>query len=192
MLCYCNYILVTRASENNVVYVGWTYKCFMMFEWAAGIWIWDLHSVTLSLSYRIQFYFQPPKDESKYAEGIAVGSWSYNLTSHPSVAADDGGFESGAYNNTAINTPNLDALARRSLIFRNAFTSVSSCSPSRASLLTGLPQVMLVRWGGGRTCTVSKWLSPFLWSWNSVVEDLLFLTIYFPILLTLWMVLFFS
>uniref|UniRef100_A0A670HTI9 N-sulfoglucosamine sulfohydrolase n=1 Tax=Podarcis muralis TaxID=64176 RepID=A0A670HTI9_PODMU len=56
------------------------------------------------------------------------------------IVADDGGFESGVYNNTAINTPNLDALAQRSLIFRNAFTSVSSCSPSRASILTGLPQ----------------------------------------------------
>uniref|UniRef100_A0A7N5P4N7 N-sulfoglucosamine sulfohydrolase n=2 Tax=Ailuropoda melanoleuca TaxID=9646 RepID=A0A7N5P4N7_AILME len=55
-------------------------------------------------------------------------------------SADDGGFESGVYNNSAISTPHLDALARRSLIFRNAFTSVSSCSPSRASLLTGLPQ----------------------------------------------------
>ncbi|KAI2585507.1 N-sulfoglucosamine sulfohydrolase, partial [Homo sapiens] len=56
------------------------------------------------------------------------------------LLADDGGFESGAYNNSAIATPHLDALARRSLLFRNAFTSVSSCSPSRASLLTGLPQ----------------------------------------------------
>ncbi|XP_059527442.1 N-sulphoglucosamine sulphohydrolase isoform X2 [Myotis daubentonii] len=56
------------------------------------------------------------------------------------ILADDGGFESGAYNNSAIATPHLDALARRSLVFRNAFTSVSSCSPSRASLLTGLPQ----------------------------------------------------
>ncbi|XP_074870270.1 N-sulfoglucosamine sulfohydrolase [Carettochelys insculpta] len=54
--------------------------------------------------------------------------------------ADDGGFESGVYNNSAIHTPNLEALARRSLVFQNAFTSVSSCSPSRASLLTGLPQ----------------------------------------------------
>ncbi|KAM9208292.1 N-sulfoglucosamine sulfohydrolase isoform 1-T1 [Dugong dugon] len=56
------------------------------------------------------------------------------------ILADDGGFESGMYNNSAIATPHLDALARRGLIFRNAFTSVSSCSPSRASLLTGLPQ----------------------------------------------------
>ncbi|XP_058708643.1 N-sulphoglucosamine sulphohydrolase [Poecile atricapillus] len=56
------------------------------------------------------------------------------------LLADDAGFESGAYNNSAIRTPNLDALARRGLVFQNAFTSVSSCSPSRASILTGLPQ----------------------------------------------------
>ncbi|NXR38787.1 SPHM sulfohydrolase, partial [Zosterops hypoxanthus] len=54
--------------------------------------------------------------------------------------ADDAGFESGAYNNTAIRTPSLDRLSRRSVIFQNAFTSVSSCSPSRASILSGLPQ----------------------------------------------------
>ncbi|XP_050570279.1 N-sulphoglucosamine sulphohydrolase isoform X2 [Cygnus atratus] len=56
------------------------------------------------------------------------------------LLADDGGFESGAYNNSAIRTPALDALARRSLLFQNAFTAASSCSPSRASILTGLPQ----------------------------------------------------
>ncbi|XP_059527441.1 N-sulphoglucosamine sulphohydrolase isoform X1 [Myotis daubentonii] len=72
------------------------------------------------------------------------------------ILADDGGFESGAYNNSAIATPHLDALARRSLVFRNAFTSVSSCSPSRASLLTGLPQASSERstWGQ-RRCSPS-------------------------------------
>lgn len=53
--------------------------------------------------------------------------------------ADDGGFEMGAYLNRISQTPNLDALAKQSLIFNNAFTSVSSCSPSRASILTGMP-----------------------------------------------------
>ncbi|XP_078510201.1 N-sulfoglucosamine sulfohydrolase [Lissotriton helveticus] len=56
------------------------------------------------------------------------------------IIADDGGFESDVYNNTAIKTPNLSALAQRSVIFQNAFTSVSSCSPSRSAILTGLPQ----------------------------------------------------
>ncbi|KAG4080106.1 hypothetical protein HA402_008177 [Bradysia odoriphaga] len=55
------------------------------------------------------------------------------------LLADDGGFEMGAYRNRICQTPNLDSLAKNSLIFNNAFTSVSSCSPSRASLLTGQP-----------------------------------------------------
>ncbi|EDV48548.1 N-sulphoglucosamine sulphohydrolase [Drosophila erecta] len=53
------------------------------------------------------------------------------------LLADDAGFESGAYLNKFCQTPNLDALARRGLLFNNAFTSVSSCSPSRSQLLTG-------------------------------------------------------
>ncbi|MEE6513095.1 hypothetical protein FKM82_020536 [Ascaphus truei] len=59
------------------------------------------------------------------------------------IIGDDAGFESDVYNNTAIKTPHLRALAQRSLIFQNAFTSVSSCSPSRSALLTGLPQVRI-------------------------------------------------
>ncbi|CAH2106849.1 unnamed protein product [Euphydryas editha] len=55
------------------------------------------------------------------------------------LLADDGGFELGVYRNKICQTPNIDALARRSLIFNNAFSSVSSCSPSRAALLTGTP-----------------------------------------------------
>ncbi|XP_013169197.1 PREDICTED: N-sulphoglucosamine sulphohydrolase [Papilio xuthus] len=55
------------------------------------------------------------------------------------LLADDGGFELGAYGNKICQTPNIDALARRGLLFNNAFNSVSSCSPSRAALLTGTP-----------------------------------------------------
>ncbi|XP_051173633.1 N-sulphoglucosamine sulphohydrolase [Leptopilina boulardi] len=55
------------------------------------------------------------------------------------LLADDGGFEMRSYLNKICQTPNLDKLAKESLIFNNAYTSVSSCSPSRASLLTGLP-----------------------------------------------------
>ncbi|KAF5280827.1 hypothetical protein FQR65_LT14934 [Abscondita terminalis] len=55
------------------------------------------------------------------------------------LIADDGGFEMGAYRNRICQTPNLDKLARKSLIFNNAYTSVSSCSPSRSALLTGMP-----------------------------------------------------
>lgn len=56
------------------------------------------------------------------------------------IIADDAGFETKVYNNSVVHTPNLRSLARRSLVFSNAFTSVSSCSPSRSTILTGLPQ----------------------------------------------------
>jgi N-sulfoglucosamine sulfohydrolase len=45
----------------------------------------------------------------------------------------------GAYGNRIIQTPNLDALAAESVVFTRARTSVSSCSPSRSTILTGLP-----------------------------------------------------
>ena len=56
------------------------------------------------------------------------------------LLADDEGFEMPVYGNNKIKTPHLDDLAKRSLTFTNAFTSVSSCSPSRSAVLTGLPQ----------------------------------------------------
>lgn len=45
----------------------------------------------------------------------------------------------GTYRKKVVQTPNLDALAKKGLIFNNLFASVSSCSPSRASILSGLP-----------------------------------------------------
>ena len=56
------------------------------------------------------------------------------------MLVDDGGFEATIYGNDKVKTPNLDALAKKSVVFKNAFTSVSSCSPSRSAILTGLPQ----------------------------------------------------
>lgn len=53
------------------------------------------------------------------------------------IIGDDAGFETQVYNNMVCKTPNINALAKRSVIFKNAFTSVSSCSPSRSAILTG-------------------------------------------------------
>ena len=55
------------------------------------------------------------------------------------MLVDDGGFESPVWGNQAIRTPNIAALANRSTIFERAYTAVSSCSPSRSAILTGLP-----------------------------------------------------
>ena len=71
---------------------------------------------------------------------LCSGSRSHSKAKNVLILlADDGGFEMGAYNNSVIKTPNLDSLASKSVIFRNSFTSVSSCSPSRSAILTGLP-----------------------------------------------------
>uniref|UniRef100_A0A0K2TUT6 Sulfatase N-terminal domain-containing protein n=1 Tax=Lepeophtheirus salmonis TaxID=72036 RepID=A0A0K2TUT6_LEPSM len=55
------------------------------------------------------------------------------------MIADDLGMESGIYGNGKIVTPNIDALGKQSCVFDEAFTSVSSCSPSRSTILTGYP-----------------------------------------------------
>jgi arylsulfatase A-like enzyme len=43
----------------------------------------------------------------------------------------------GAFGNTIVQTPNIDALARRGTVFSQAFAQSSLCSPSRASIFTG-------------------------------------------------------
>ena len=55
------------------------------------------------------------------------------------IFADDAGLELGCLGHPVIKTPNIDQLGKKSTIFTNAFTSVSSCSPSRSAILTGLP-----------------------------------------------------
>ncbi|XP_066593004.1 N-sulphoglucosamine sulphohydrolase [Prorops nasuta] len=55
------------------------------------------------------------------------------------LLADDAGFEMGSYLNKICQTPNLDQLAKNGLLFNNAYTSASSCSPSRSAIFTGLP-----------------------------------------------------
>ena len=44
----------------------------------------------------------------------------------------------GCYGNDETFTPHLDELASKGVLFRNAFCPNSMCSPSRASVLTGL------------------------------------------------------
>lgn len=43
----------------------------------------------------------------------------------------------GAFGNTVVQTPRLDALAARGTTFTNAFAQFPACTPSRASFMTG-------------------------------------------------------
>ena len=53
------------------------------------------------------------------------------------IADDLGWNDVGAYGNRQVHTPNIDRLAASGLRFDNAFLTTSSCSASRASILTG-------------------------------------------------------
>src|SRR5580704_13196840 len=54
------------------------------------------------------------------------------------LVADDLGMELGCFGNKVIRTPNIDALAKSGVRFVHAHATVSSCSPSRSVLYTGL------------------------------------------------------
>ena len=54
------------------------------------------------------------------------------------VTTDDQGLQAGCYGDPHAVTPNLDALAAAGTLFERGYTTQASCSPARASLLTGL------------------------------------------------------
>jgi arylsulfatase A-like enzyme len=49
----------------------------------------------------------------------------------------------GAYGNTDIKTPNLDAFAKDGMRFERAYVAAPQCVPSRAALMTGRSPVAL-------------------------------------------------
>ncbi len=53
------------------------------------------------------------------------------------IVDDMGDGDAGCYGNPHVRTPNLDRLAAEGVRFDAAFLTCSSCSPSRASILTG-------------------------------------------------------
>jgi len=54
------------------------------------------------------------------------------------MVGEDHGLQLSCYGDKHISTPNLDALAKGGVRFTNAYVTQAGCSPSRASILTGL------------------------------------------------------
>ena len=79
------------------------------------------------------------------------------------LSDDLGRLETTVYGSTDVQTPTLEKLAARGMVFDNAYVASPSCCPNRASLLTGLmparhgahPNHTLVREG-------TRWLTPIL------------------------------
>jgi iduronate 2-sulfatase len=54
------------------------------------------------------------------------------------IVIDDLRAELGSYGSEYVKSPNIDALASKSIVYKNAYSQYAHCSPSRSSFLTGL------------------------------------------------------
>lgn len=54
------------------------------------------------------------------------------------VSSEDNGPHLGAYGDDYATTPNLDRLAARGLVYRNAWSTVPVCAPARTTIISGL------------------------------------------------------
>ena len=82
----------------------------------------------------------------KLTHGIALlACWATAAAGEPAsskfnvlfIAVDDLRPELGCYGNPVAQTPNLNRLAARGLVFNRAYCQQAVCSPSRSSLMTG-------------------------------------------------------
>ena len=62
-------------------------------------------------------------------------------TTRPNIffaIADDWSWpHAGVYGDTCVKTPTFDRVAREGILFTHSFPAASSCTPSRAAILTG-------------------------------------------------------
>ncbi|MGI9176468.1 MAG: sulfatase [Pirellulales bacterium] len=71
------------------------------------------------------------------AEPATEGATRRHPTNVLMIVVDDLRPSLGCYGDAAAKTPNIDRLAARGVVFKNAYCQQAVCSPSRASLMTG-------------------------------------------------------
>ncbi len=54
------------------------------------------------------------------------------------ISSEDNGPDLGCYGDAYATTPNLDALARRGMIYRNVWAAAPVCAPSRTAIISGM------------------------------------------------------
>lgn len=54
------------------------------------------------------------------------------------ITSEDNGPHMGCYGDTGANTPNLDALAAKGVLYTNAWSNVPVCAPARTAIITGM------------------------------------------------------
>ena len=55
------------------------------------------------------------------------------------IIADDLGYgDLSVYGQTNFSTPNIDAIAKKGILFKQHYSSAPVCAPARGSLMTGL------------------------------------------------------
>jgi N-sulfoglucosamine sulfohydrolase len=74
-----------------------------------------------------------------FALALALPSVAAERKNVVLLIADDLGMQVGCYGDKVAKTPNIDSLAKSGTRFTHGFASVSSCSPSRSTMLTGMP-----------------------------------------------------
>jgi arylsulfatase A-like enzyme len=75
---------------------------------------------------------------SGYATGQATAEQKNGARPNIFFAiADDWGVHAGVYGDPVVKTPVFDQLAKDGIVFENAYVSTPSCTPSRATILTG-------------------------------------------------------